>query len=109
MITNESGVTYHYGLPVYNHNEYTRLKLKKPAKGAATITETRNDEPYAYTWLLTAITGPDYVDRSADGSANGILDDEDFGYWVKFDYGKWSDTQVTHRTSKANTKPSHMV
>lgn len=92
MITNESGVTYHYGLPVYSYNEYTRLKLKKPMKGAATITETRNTEPYAYTWLLTAITGPDYVDRSADGTANGILDEYDFGYWVKFDYGKWTDS-----------------
>jgi hypothetical protein len=93
MITNESGVTYHYALPVYNYNEYTRHKVKKPLKGATTITETKNEEPYAYTWLLTAITGPDFVDRGgASGAPNGILDDEDFGYWVKFDYGKWTDS-----------------
>lgn len=92
-ITNQSGVTYHYALPVYNYNEYTRLKMKKPNKGAATITEIKNDEPYAYTWLLTAITGPDYVDRGQDSDLpNGILDESDFGYWVKFDYGKWTDS-----------------
>jgi hypothetical protein len=91
MITNESGVTYHYALPVYGYNEYTRLKMRKPKKGAATITEIKNPEPYATTWLLTAITGPDYVDRGgADNGPNGILDDADWGYWVKFDYGKWS-------------------
>jgi YD repeat-containing protein len=91
MVTNESGVTYHYALPVYGYNEYTRTKLKKPLKGAATITENKNNDPYAYTWLLTAITGPDYVDRGPNGP-NGILDDNDYGYWVKFDYGLWSDS-----------------
>lgn len=92
MITNESGVTYHYALPVYARNEYTRIKMKKPVKDAATITEVKTDEPYAYTWLLTAITGPDYVDRGgANNTANGVLDDSDYGYWVKFDYGKWAD------------------
>lgn len=93
MITNESGVTYHYAQPVYAYNEYTRLKMKKPLAESATITEVHNDEPYAYTWLLTAITGPDFVDRGGPGhAANGILDDEDYGYWVKFDYGKWTDS-----------------
>lgn len=93
MVTNASGVTYHYALPVYNYNEYTRTKMKKPLKGVATINEVKNEEPYAYTWLLTAVTGPDYVDRGGtNGTPNGILDDEDFGYWVKFDYGKWTDS-----------------
>ncbi|SHG78038.1 hypothetical protein SAMN04488109_1802 [Chryseolinea serpens] len=91
MITNESGVTYHYALPAYASNEYTRMKMKKPLKGAATITEMKNIEPYAYTWLLTAVTGPDFVDRGPTGTANGILDDADLGYWVKFDYGRWAD------------------
>jgi hypothetical protein len=93
MITNESGVTYHYALPVYAYNEYTRTRLKEPVKEAATIKEIKNNEPYAYTWLLTAITGPDYVDRGGqDDGPNHILDDDDFGYWVKFDYGLWSDS-----------------
>jgi hypothetical protein len=87
MITNETGVTYHYSLPVYAYNEYTRSKLKNPRKGVSTFREYKNDEPYAYTWLLTAITGPDYVDQNS----NSQLDDSDFGYWVKFDYGRWTD------------------
>lgn len=86
-ITNETGVTYHYALPVYNYNEYTRSQLKDPRKGASTFREYTNNDPYAYTWLLTAITGPDYVDRNK----NGTLDDDDWGYWVKFDYGRWAD------------------
>jgi hypothetical protein len=88
MITNETGVTYHYAQPVYAYNEYTRSKLKKPRKGVSTFREYKNNDPYAYTWLLTAITGPDYVDRNN----NGTLDDADWGYWVKFDYGRWADS-----------------
>jgi hypothetical protein len=87
MITNESGVTYHYALPVFNYNEYTKSKLKNPRNGAPTFREYKNDDPYAYTWLLTAVTGPDYIDKDA----NGILSDQDLGYWVKFDYGRWAD------------------
>ncbi len=87
MVTNTSGITYHYALPVYAYNEYTRNKVKDPEKGASTFREYKNDDPYAYTWLLTAVTGPDYVDRSGDG-----MSDDDFGYWVKFDYGLWTDS-----------------
>ena len=87
-ITNASGVTYHYALPVYNFNEYQKTELKNPKDGAATYREEYNKTPYAYTWLLTAITGPDYVDKNA----NGIADDQDWGYWVKFEYGKWTDS-----------------
>ena len=88
-ITNESGVTYHYSLPVYAYDEYQLNQDKdKPKGGSGEIyTETENHEPYAYTWLLTGITGPDFVDRNNDGQ----LDDGDWGYWVKFDYGRWTD------------------
>jgi hypothetical protein len=87
-ITNETGAVYHYALPVYSYNEYSRTKLKDPRKGTPTFREYHNDDPYAYTWLLTAITGPDYV----DANLNGVLDDGDLGYWVKFDYGRWADS-----------------
>jgi hypothetical protein len=88
MVTNESGVTYHYALPVYAYNEYTRSKLKNSRKSAATFREQKNDDPYAYSWLLTAITGPDFVDTNT----NGTIDNEDVGYWVKFEYGRWADS-----------------
>ncbi|MEZ4945569.1 MAG: hypothetical protein R2804_08585 [Cyclobacteriaceae bacterium] len=80
MITNESGVTYHYTLPVYGYDEHIRVeKIGDPGK----FHREDNPHPYAYTWLLTAITGPDFVDRNA----NRIVDDADWGYWVKFEYG----------------------
>lgn len=80
MITNSNGVTYHYTQPVYAYSEFSYSE-----KGESNRS-TRNDHPYAYTWLLTAITGPDYVDRGNAGPT-----DEDWGYWVAFDYGRWSD------------------
>ncbi|MBV6644922.1 MAG: hypothetical protein KI790_05715 [Cyclobacteriaceae bacterium] len=81
-ITNKNGVTYHFMLPAYSRKEYVYSEnTKQPGENNYEI----HKAPYAYTWHLTAITGPDYVDRFNDG-----LDDGDFGYWVKFDYTKWS-------------------
>jgi hypothetical protein len=37
--------------------------------------------PYAYSYLITSITSPDYVDITNDGPS-----DDDLGYWVKFSY-----------------------
>jgi hypothetical protein len=84
-ITNENGVTYHYALPVYAYDEFSKSFAKdKPDK---IYQNNFSPSPYAYTWLLTAITGSDFVDRND----NGIADDVDWGYWVSFDYGKWSN------------------
>lgn len=90
MITNESGVTYHYSLPVHSYDEYMKsenTRTYKERKGD-TYNELRKPEKYAYTWLLTAVTGPDYIDRNN----NGLADEGDWGYWVSFDYGKWTDS-----------------
>jgi len=38
---------------------------------------------YVHSYMLTAIVSPDYVDLKNDG-----LTDDDFGYWVKFNYTK---------------------
>lgn len=40
---------------------------------------------YVHSYMLTAIVSPDYVDLKDDG-----LTDDDFGYWVKFNYTKTS-------------------
>ncbi|MEM9329652.1 MAG: hypothetical protein AAGA85_28590, partial [Bacteroidota bacterium] len=97
-ITNESGVTYHFSLPAYSSNEEVysenidhrkRWENGGPA-GGLSFNHYRKPERYAYTWHLTAITGPDYVDRDASGNANGVLDEHDWGYWVEFDHGKWA-------------------
>ncbi|WP_271768889.1 hypothetical protein [Aquimarina algiphila] len=82
------GKRYHYSIPVYNHASVTRTI------GAVSGKEEKDayfdkiqDTPYATHWLLTAITGPDYVDTNGDQK----VDDNDYGYWVEFDYGKWSE------------------
>ncbi len=89
-ITNSSGVTYHYALPVYTSGGSILSEQYDPSSG--TFYNLQNGASYAYTWLLTAITGPDFVDRGGEnGSADGFADEEDYGYWVTFNYGKWLD------------------
>ncbi len=85
MITNESGVTYHYALPAYAWGEYIKT-FPKDQSGGERFSKIEKFTPYAYTWYLTAVTGPDFVDTNE----NGLVDDTDWGYWVNFEYGKWS-------------------
>ncbi|TKC60291.1 hypothetical protein FBD94_15410 [Pedobacter hiemivivus] len=85
-ITNESGVTYHYNLPAYTYDEEIYQQKIKTDKGLYFSRQKKN-EGYAYTWYLTAVTGPDYVDRGTIGK----IDSQDYGYYVSFEYGKWSD------------------
>jgi hypothetical protein len=85
-ITNESGVTYHFGLPAYTFNE-ENYQEKIDRSSGLSFNRVTKPTPYAYTWYLTTITGPDFVDRNA----NSIADDGDWGYWVDFEYGKWSN------------------
>jgi hypothetical protein len=88
MITNESGVTYHYSIPVYAYDEF--ISSKTIDDDQEEVTNTRiHPHPYAYTWLLTAITGPDYVNRNSN--SDGTIGDHDWGYWVEFDYGMWAN------------------
>ena len=95
QITAPDGKTYHYALPVYNHETVTRtFGVVKNNDGTGkseseSYLEKRQLEPYATHWLLTAVTGPDYMD---DG--DNIPDEGDLGYWVNFEYGKWSDAFV---------------
>ncbi|SFW68249.1 hypothetical protein SAMN02927921_03280 [Sinomicrobium oceani] len=88
-ITAPDGKTYHYSLPVYNHEIVTRTfgVVKNNAAEAKSYFEKRQLEPYATHWLLTAVTGPDFVDTNG----NGMADQGDYGYWVAFEYGKWSE------------------
>ncbi|MEL6638254.1 MAG: hypothetical protein AAFR05_15975, partial [Bacteroidota bacterium] len=87
-ITHPSGVTYHYALPVYAYDE--TIKSTRPTTTNGTFLNTQsNPAPYAYTWLLTAITGPDFVDRNDGGNPDGLANEGDYGYWVTFDYGQW--------------------
>lgn len=79
-ITREDGLTYHYTIPVYNRTEHNRFE-----KGNTHI-RVHNQSPYATMWLLTGITGTDFIDRGTIG----LIDQEDWGYWVQFSYGKFA-------------------
>ena len=95
-ITAEDGTTYHYSLPVYHYTQFSKSYQRlKPdgVESAGTSTQTigprnwdRLGGGFATTWLLTAITSSDYVDRGALGT----VDDADWGGWVRFDYGKFA-------------------
>lgn len=97
-ITAEDGTTYHYSLPVYHYTQYSASRqVEKPvdaeAPGVSTQTIGARSSHltgggYATTWLLTAITSSDYVDRGKLGT----VDDSDWGGWIRFDYGKFSST-----------------
>ncbi|MFM9841173.1 MAG: hypothetical protein ACKVOQ_23115 [Cyclobacteriaceae bacterium] len=84
-ITNPSGVSYHYALPVYAFDEYTYSGYKDE-NGKDFFNHYKRTQKYAYTWLLTTVTGPDFYDKNE----NGIADNGDYGYWVNFEYGKWT-------------------
>lgn len=91
-VTLEDGKTYHYSLPVYQLEQVRRLYGIVDNKSEAEAHMDRMQiNPYATHWLLTAITGPDYIKN--DISRN-YPDEGDYGYWVRFDYGKWSDGYI---------------
>lgn len=81
-VTGVDGMIYHYSLPVYQYEKYSRHKNS----GTSDLMIKRNEGLYATAWLLTAITGPDYIDVKGDG-----LSKDDYGYWVEFEYGEWTD------------------
>lgn len=114
-ITNEAGLTYHFSIPVYNKSE--SLSTLDNSGGSVTTYGVDNDNYYATMWLLTGITGPDFIDRGT----TGVIDNQDWGYWVKFDYGKfatqyrWKDpffstyASGTTESSKAGTKETYYL
>lgn len=107
-ITAVDGKTYHYSLPVYNHEiihrthgNFKEYKKNTPRPENKAYFEKRELEPFATHWLLTAVTGADFVDTNG----NGMADSSDYGYWVNFDYGKYSDAFIW---SSSYGKPEHV-
>lgn len=102
-IVNADGERFTYGKTLYNHVE-KEVQFSIRYQGSTNGTTTENYDrgnadgtcrvgkeelysctqtpPYAYSYLITRITSPDYVDLNQ----NGVPDDEDLGYWVKFSY-----------------------
>lgn len=92
QVTSPDGMTFHYALPVYMLEEASvsfplnrnfSPEVRPLLKDSVLVSQKRNK--FAYTWKLTAITGPDFKD---DG--NGLIGENDQGYWIRFDYGKWT-------------------
>jgi hypothetical protein len=95
-ITAPDGVTYTYMLPVYNRLE--KMRSFNYLDEERDVYSEKTNEAYATHWLLTSVTGPDYVDINA----NGELDENDYGYWVDFEYGKWSEGMVWRTPGKGD-------
>lgn len=97
-ITAPDGKVYHFSQPVYHFEMVERNVLKDNSE--TSVSEKRQYTPYATHWLLTAITGPDYIDTNN----NNIADPADYGYWVRMDYGKWSDGYVWRNPTDKSLK-----
>jgi len=96
-ITNKDGLIYTFGLPIYSRKERNfnyLLNNTKPdsenlvfsdidVNTADYVTGTEQNPPYASTYLLTSITGQNYIDRLNDGPSY-----DDIGGWVRFKYEK---------------------
>jgi hypothetical protein len=101
-ITNASGITYHYSLPVYSFNELSKSvnSSTKQIKDGLSFNTLTKPERYAHSWLLTAVTGPDFVDKNE----NGLADHGDWGYWVNFEYEKWHNDYRWRNPGQGNNK-----
>lgn len=115
-ITTADGKTYHYSQPVYHYEEFYRQLTPKADSDPnhpenysehKFYHEQRKMEPYATHWLLTAITGPDYVKRSNDSVKYPT--EGDYGYWIRFDYGSWTNGYIWKNPSKDGEVYNNLV
>lgn len=109
---NASGQRYVYALPAYNKSEEeiafsilaSNYSLDENTNVLSSVQnldaggvyqygntdkfKSRTVTPaYAHAYLLTSVLGADYVDLTGNGPT-----EDDYGYWVKFNYVKTTDT-----------------
>lgn len=84
-VTTPDGLTYNYSLPVYNY-ETINLSSHTSSNGDESQQIHLEQDKYVTNWLLTSIVGPDYIDVNNNG-----LDEADYGYWVEFNYGQFTN------------------
>lgn len=113
-VTASNGLTYHYSLPVYEientnykfplNNDYSLDSYFTTNLSSLINTNNENsfslfgsdyiliksktNNKYAVKWLLTAITGADYV----DSNNNHLVDASDAGYWISYTYHEYSSS-----------------
>lgn len=79
-ITDVDGKIYEFRQPVMNSSHYS-WSTSNPGSDEIRSSAALS-APYATNWLLTALKGPDYIDRDGDGRCS----DGDDGYCVRFTY-----------------------
>jgi hypothetical protein len=110
----DDGMRYTYGLPAYNNNQFDgSFAVNAPTGNFNTKTvniphSTGSTEvdlsgtydeyeqqtqigPYVHSLLLSSVVSSDYVDLANDGPS-----DDDYGYWVRFNYDKSSSDYHWH-------------
>lgn len=115
VIYNEDGTCYQYGLPVYSRKEYSlQYDLKgvsgndiksnylayRPVDSTVDFSMKVGEErptPYAATYLLTAITSPDYVDLTRNGVSR-----DDLGGYTKFNYVRGAGARLKDPASSSS-------
>lgn len=108
------GMRYTYGLPAYNNVQYDGSFAAISTTGTFNtktvdidpigsswqpdVTGTYDEfsqqtevGPYVHSWLLTSVVSYDYVDLTNDGPS-----EDDYGYWVRFNYEKSTDNYYWH-------------
>lgn len=88
-IIDQQGKCYYYTCPIYNYYQTTYVNntptiptFDSNFKGSF----RRMTKPYASSWLLTAVTGPDYIKMVKMDEEPLLPQQGDWGYWVKFRY-----------------------
>lgn len=97
VVTKNDGTTYWYLVPLYslqNANYLNQVKDTPKELNKDNLSYGENFGPHATSWLLSAITGPDYVKLVNPGLEDPLVSplekmlphDGDLGYWVAFHY-----------------------
>jgi len=96
-VTNQNGMRYIYGLPVYSRNErsfqfsgksvnkagklFNRLVWGNFNEDSPDVNGYIKRAPYASSFLLTEVRTPDFIDRTGNGPTN-----DDYGGYTSFKY-----------------------
>ncbi|MGL4599286.1 MAG: hypothetical protein ACRCYO_17320, partial [Bacteroidia bacterium] len=108
------GMRYTYGVPLYNNVQYDgSFAINQPNGNYNTKTvpipytagswqpnvSGTTDEfsqqtelgAYVHSWLLSSVVSDDYIDHSNNGPS-----DDDYGYWVRFNYKETTNNYTWH-------------